>query len=71
MVQLLTEIQDGTFAANWVEESRTGRAKFRALEEAGHNHPIEIVGKELRSMMPWISAGKQSVAETSGGQGID
>ncbi len=71
MKQLLTEIQDGTFAANWVEESRSGRARFHALEEAGHSHPIEIVGKDLRSMMPWISAGKQSVAETSGGQGMD
>jgi len=71
MKQVLTEIQDGTFAKNWVEESRSGRAKFRALEEEGFDHPIEKIGKELRSMMPWISAGKQSVAETSGGQGLD
>lgn len=70
MKQILTEIQDGTFAANWVEESRSGRSRFHALEEAGHQHPIEKVGKALRSMMPWISAGKQSVAETSGGQGM-
>ena len=70
MKQILTEIQDGTFAANWVAESRAGRQKFHALEQAGHDHPIEKVGKELRSMMPWISAGKQSVAETSGGQGM-
>ena len=70
MKQLLTEIQDGTFAKNWVEESRSGRERFRALEAAGHEHPIETVGKELRAMMPWISAGKQSVAETSGGQGM-
>ena len=70
MKQILTEIQDGTFAANWVAESRAGRQKFLALEQAGHDHPIEKVGKELRSMMPWISAGKQSVAETSGGQGM-
>ncbi|MEZ5165275.1 MAG: ketol-acid reductoisomerase [Acidimicrobiales bacterium] len=70
MKQLLTEIQDGTFAANWVEESRSGRERFHALEAAGHDHPIEKVGKTLRSMMPWISAGKQSVAETSGGQGM-
>jgi ketol-acid reductoisomerase len=70
MRTLLTEIQDGTFAANWVEESRSGRANFLALEQAGHDHPIETVGKKLRSMMPWISAGKQSVTETSGGQGM-
>jgi len=71
MRRLLDEIQDGTFAANWVAESRSGRARFRALEEAGHDHPIEKVGKELRAMMPWISAGKQSVAESSGGQGLE
>ena len=70
MKQILTEIQDGTFAANRVAESRAGRQKFHALEQAGHDHPIEKVGKELRAMMPWISAGKQSVAETSGGQGM-
>jgi len=70
MQQILTEIQDGTFAANWVAESRSGRARFHALEEAGHQHPIEKVGKALRAMMPWISAGKQSVTETSGGQGM-
>jgi ketol-acid reductoisomerase len=71
MQQLLTEIQDGTFAKNWVEESRAGRERFLALEAAGHDHPIEKVGKELRAMMPWISAGKQSVADTSGGQGMN
>ena len=70
MKTLLTDIQDGTFAANWVAESRSGRSNFLALEQAGHDHPIEVVGKELRAMMPWISAGKQSVAETSGGQGM-
>lgn len=69
MKDVLTEIQDGTFAANWVEESRSGRKNFTALEDAGHDHPIEVVGKELRSMMPWISQGKASVRETSGGQG--
>ena len=70
MKQLLTEIQDGSFAENWVAESRSGRERFHSLEQAGHDHPIEKVGKELRAMMPWISAGKQSVAETSGGQGM-
>ncbi len=70
MKQLLTEIQSGTFAANWVQESRSGRSRFRTLEQAGHEHPIEKVGKELRAMMPWISAGRQSVAQSSGGQGM-
>ena len=69
MKQILSEIQDGTFAGNWVNESRTGRKNFLALEEAGKSHPIEVVGAELRAMMPWISAGKVSVRDTSGGQG--
>ncbi len=69
MKGVLTDIQDGTFAKNWVAESRSGRENFHRLEQAGHDHPIEIVGKELRSMMPWIAAGKASVRDTSGGQG--
>ncbi len=69
MKDILTDIQDGTFAKNWVEESRSGRANFTRLEQAGHDHPIEKVGAELRSMMPWISQGKTSVRDTSGGQG--
>ena len=39
------------------------------LEAAGHDMQIEKVGEELRAMMPWIAAGKQSVKDTSGGQG--
>ncbi len=50
-------------------ESRSGRENFHELEAAGHDMPIEKVGRKLRAMMPWITAGKQSVAEVSGGQG--
>jgi len=69
MRQILSEIQSGQFADEWVAESRSGRENFHRLEAAGHEHLVEKVGKELRQMMPWISAGKASVAETSGGQG--
>ncbi len=69
MQQILSEIQSGQFAEEWVAESRAGRSNFTKLEEAGHDHPIETVGRELRDMMPWISEGKASVRETSGGQG--
>ncbi len=69
MRQILSEVQDGSFAREWVAEGRGGRANFLRLEAAGHEHPVEVVGKELRAMMPWISAGKASVKETSGGQG--
>ena len=69
MKRVLTEIQDGTFANEWIAESRSGRENFHRLEEEGKAHQIETVGKELRSLMPWISQGKQSVADASGGQG--
>jgi len=67
MQKILKEIQSGKFAREWVKESEEGRANFNALREAGAKHPIEAVGKQLRSMMPWLSAGKQSVSEVSGG----
>ena len=69
MKVMLDEIQTGKFADEWVAESRSGRPNFLRLEAEGHEHPIEKVGKELREMMPWISEGKASVRETSGGQG--
>ncbi len=69
MQGILTDIQDGSFAERWVEESRSGRENFLRLEAEGHDHPIEQVGAELRAMMPWISEGKGSVRDASGGQG--
>ena len=68
MRQILAEVQSGEFAREWIAESRT-RERFLALEAQGREHQIEQVGKSLRAMMPWISAGKQSVQEASGGQG--
>jgi ketol-acid reductoisomerase len=68
MKNVLGEIQSGKFAEEWIAESRSGRENFHRLEEEGKKHQIESVGKELRSLMPWIRAGKASVAETSGGQ---
>ena len=69
MKKILGEIQDGTFAKEWVAESKSGRENFLAMEDAGKDHLIEKVGSELRGMMPWISAGKQSVQDAAGGQG--
>jgi ketol-acid reductoisomerase len=69
MKTILEEIQTARFADEWVAESRSGRPNFLRLEEEGHDHPIEKVGKELRAMMPWISQGKTSVRDSSGGQG--
>jgi ketol-acid reductoisomerase len=69
MRQILSEIQTGKFAEEWIAEARGGRQNFLALEKAGHEHQIEKVGEELRGMMPWISAGKTRVQDASGGQG--
>ena len=67
MRKILDEIRSGVFADEWVAESDSGRARFNALREQGKQHPVEVVGAELRAMMPWISAGKQKVSEVSGG----
>ncbi len=69
MKQILSEIQTGAFADEWIAESRAGRPNFLALEQAGHDHPIEKVGAELRAMMPWITEGRTRVQDASGGQG--
>ena len=67
MRRILGEIRDGSFAEEWIAESRGGRQRFQALLKEGREHPIEKVGAELRGMMPWISAGKESVEQASGG----
>jgi ketol-acid reductoisomerase len=67
MKRILDEIVSGKFADEWVAESESGRANYKRLQDAGKQHPIEKTGAELRSMMPWISAGKQKVADVSGG----
>jgi ketol-acid reductoisomerase len=67
MKKILAEIQSGQFADEWIAESESGRANYHRLQEQGKDHPIEVVGARLRSMMPWISAGKTKVADASGG----
>jgi ketol-acid reductoisomerase len=54
MKRILQEVRDGTFAKEWILENRAGRPSFLALRKRDADHPIEVVGKELRSMMPWI-----------------
>ncbi|MCK9927039.1 ketol-acid reductoisomerase [Frankia sp. Mgl5] len=55
MRKILDEIQDGTFAREWVAEDDAGRATFTKLVEEGKQHPIEQVGGKLRPMMSWIA----------------
>ena len=54
MKQNLKNIQEGTFASDWIKENLAGRPRFNALERLGEEHQVEIVGKQLRSMMPFI-----------------
>ena len=54
MRQVLSEIQDGSFAREWILENQAGRPSFLAMRRMGAEHPIEEVGAELRSMMPWL-----------------
>ena len=58
MKKVLTEIQDGTFARNWLMENQVGRPQFNAMRRMEAEHPIEKVGKELREMMSWIDTKK-------------
>lgn len=51
MKQVLTEIQDGTFAKEWILENKAGRPSYNAMKRKGEEHQIESVGKELRKMM--------------------
>jgi len=54
MEQILAEIQDGSFAKEWILENQAGRPVYNALKRLDAEHPIELVGKELRQMMPWL-----------------
>ncbi|WP_297517731.1 ketol-acid reductoisomerase [uncultured Clostridium sp.] len=55
MKKVLVEIQDGTFARNWLVENQVGRPSFNATRRNETEHQIEKVGKELRGMMSWIN----------------
>ena len=58
MKKILTEIQDGVFAREWLLECKVNKPVFNALTRKGEEHPIEQVGAKLRAMMPWLKKGK-------------
>ena len=58
MKQILNDIQTGKFVTNWMNECKAGQPTFKAIRRINDSHPVEEVGEKLRSMMPWISAGK-------------
>ena len=65
MQQILARIQDGSFAKEWIEETRSGGRKFAELREVERHHPIEEVGARLRGMMSWLpkEAGRQETKQ--------
>ncbi len=56
MKKVLSEIQSGTFARDWILENQAGRPEFLAVKRKEREHPVEQVGLELRRMMKWINA---------------
>jgi ketol-acid reductoisomerase len=58
MRRILGEIQDGSFARDWILENQAGRPGFMALRRQNAEHPIERVGAELRAMMSWLKEKK-------------
>ncbi|MEV5302951.1 ketol-acid reductoisomerase [Amycolatopsis methanolica] len=62
MAKILGEIQDGTFAREWIAEDENGRPNFLRLRAQGQAHGIEQVGARLRDMMPWVD---RKITETA------
>jgi ketol-acid reductoisomerase len=55
MKQLLSEIQSGDFAREWIAENRAGQENFKRMREEQAGHQVEVIGRELRSQMDWIN----------------
>ncbi len=60
MKDVLTDIQDGTFARNWIAEYNAGLPNYKRLKQADLDHPIEQVGAKLRARMPWLQTGAKA-----------
>jgi len=54
MKEILKDVQDGSFAKEWIEEHAAGQPNMNQLREENKNHPIEKVGVKLREMMSWV-----------------
>jgi ketol-acid reductoisomerase len=55
MKKVLSEIQSGEFAEEWLEEARQGAPRLLDEREVNRTHPIEIVGRSLRGLMPFLT----------------
>jgi ketol-acid reductoisomerase len=56
---VLTDIQDGTFARNWIAEADAGFPEFLRLRSQARSSQLEDVGRQLRQMMPWLESEKK------------
>ena len=65
MKDVLTDIQDGTFAKNWTAEYRAGLPNYKKLKQADLEHPIEQVGARLRARMPWLQPAAPAAAKAA------
>ena len=54
MQEILEEVQNGSFAREWILENQANRPVYNALKRQEAEHQIEVVGKKLRAMMPWL-----------------
>ncbi|MBI4164260.1 MAG: ketol-acid reductoisomerase [Acidobacteria bacterium] len=63
MKKILADVQNGSFAREWMEESASGGKNFAAMREKGANHLIEKVGSELRKMMAWKKKDEATAAQ--------
>lgn len=54
MKRILSEIQSGQFAKEWIAENRNGRPRFNKFRQESQDHVVEDVGERLRAMMPWM-----------------
>ncbi|MBI3461084.1 ketol-acid reductoisomerase, partial [Candidatus Acetothermia bacterium] len=66
MKQILREVQDGTFAREWVLENQANRPVYNALLAKEREHSIEQVGEQLRAMMSWLGSSKTPVGAGEG-----
>jgi ketol-acid reductoisomerase len=61
MKNILTDIQTGQFAKGWILENQTNRPVFNAVNKRENEHPIEVVGRELRAKMPFVQSKKKGM----------
>lgn len=65
MKDILTDIQTGKFAKGWILENQANRPEFNAINAREKQHPIEVVGRELREMMPFVKAKDKGVVTSA------